>query len=578
VGRFRLASRAESIATWVALAGAIALHLYFQHPFLHHHENDFDATYLYQPLAKGLLSHGFAFFGEELSLRAPPVTYAYQALFGADLPTVRWANLGLSVATLGLVFRSAWLLHSRLAGIAAAFAFAACPLMKEFIVAPLSEGPYIFLGVCWFWSLAEWQAGRGKAFLAIAAISLALAVLTRATLMYWIVVLIAAFAWLTLRKSGEARRRAQGALAAHVAAAIPPLAFTAKNLVIFGLAFVATGAGNALYQGNHPVTRGYDAPYVGLVSDVGQITREESHLTLRGETRLMTVAKAMIRDADPVELAQLHALKLAAFLFVTDAHPSSPSLRSWRIALLILAALGVASIRDPWLRALLVGIFAYQVATHIPVLYTHRYSIAIDPWLMIAAGVGAAAMVSRRRPVEIALVAGTLVAGIGLGRYAMERSGPPEPDVFRGARMLVWEGAPGRTVFETDHPEIGIAIRHAPLFHRWNANILVFEATLHASAGDDRCGDVIFTYKPDSGPLIEGSLEGRLVADGVVHRHQWGMEDVHMRAEGTLRIALACARGGSLDIRRIAVYTPVAGVAYAKRYLGLPAPEIPIEE
>jgi 4-amino-4-deoxy-L-arabinose transferase-like glycosyltransferase len=568
-----------SLATWATLGLALVLNWHFQSPYLANTAEDWDAVHLYQPLAQGLLERGASFFTEEASLRAPPFSYAYHAMLGASLDAVRWANLVLSCLTLCLLFRCGWLLHSRLAGLAAALLFAVCPLLKEFIVAPITEGPFIFLCACWFWAMCEWFAGGRRGFVALAGVALTLAVLTRATLLYWIPLAIAAFAWLAFRKQGEARRRARGAMAAHLIALVAPAAFTAKNLAIFGIAFIATGAGNALYQGNHPVTHGYDGPFLGLVTDIGQITRTPDHLELEPEKRLMKVARGLIRDSDPLSLAELHVKKLAAFLFVTKAYPFASRLRSWRIALFILAAVGFAGMRDPWMRGLLAGILAYQVASYVPVLYTHRYSVTVDPWLMIAAGVGVATLWSRRRPREMVAVASAVAIGIGAGRYLARHMEPPEPDIFAGARMLVWKGEPRRITFETDRPVIEIPMRGAPLFHPWNPNVLLVDIALTPTAGDGDCAAVWLAYRPDKGGGTEESLVRPLVPDGRMHRHQWGMVQIQLNAEGVLRMQLPCARGGSLEIARIALYTPVAGIVYAQRYLGLPPPmKLPIEE
>jgi 4-amino-4-deoxy-L-arabinose transferase-like glycosyltransferase len=567
-----------SLATWATLALALAINWYLQSPYLTHTEEDWDAIHLYQPLARGLLENGASFLAQEASLKAPPFSYAYQAMLGASLPAVRWANLVLSALTLCLLFRCGWLLHSRLAGLAAAFLFALCPILKEFIVAPLTEGPFIFLCACWFWAMCEWFRGGGRAFVGIAAVALTLAVLTRATLLYWIPIAIVAFAWLAFRKQGEARRRARGAVAAHLIALVAPAAFTAKNLAVFGIAFIATGAGNALYQGNHPVTHGYDGPFVGLVTDIGQITRVPDHLELEAEKRLMQVARGMIRDSDPVALARLHANKLAAFLFVTNAYPTVLELRPWRIALLILAAIGFAGMRDPWMRALLAGILAYQVASYVPVLYTHRYSVTMDPWLMIAAGVGVATLASRRRMGEIAAVAGALALCVGAGRYLAMHMEPPEPDIFAGARMLVWKGEPRRITFESDHPVIEIPIPDAPWFHPWNSNVLLLDAALTPAPGDAECGQARLTYRRQTDSSGE-ALVRNLQADGRVHRRQLGAAALRLNAPGTLRMELRCARGGILELGQVAVYTPVAGIVYAQRYLGLAPPmRLPIEE
>jgi 4-amino-4-deoxy-L-arabinose transferase-like glycosyltransferase len=568
-----------TLATWATLALAIALNIYLQYPFLANHGQDWDAIHLYQPLAKDLLEDGVSFFGEEASVMAPPFSYAWQAMFGASLDAVRWANLVLSVFTLCLLFRSAWLLHSRLAGLIAALLFAKCPLLKEFIAAPITEGPFIFLCACWFWALCEWFRGGRRAFVIVAGVALALSVLTRASLEYWIFIGIVAFGWLALRRHGEERRRARGALAAHVIAMAAQAAVIAKNYAIFGIAFVATGAGNALYQGNHPITGGYDADFVGLPSDLMQITRVPYHLYVEPEKRLMTVARGLIRDSDPVSLAELHVHKLAAFLFITKAYPGARNLRSWRVALLILAAVGFACIRDPWMRWLLAGILAYQIVSYVPVLYTHRYSITIDPWLMIAAGVGVAALWARRRPLEIAAAAAALVIGVGIARYLTDHMDAPEPNVFGGARFLDWQGEPRRIVFDTDHPSIDVAVRNAPLLDPVNVNVLVLDYALTPAESDPACGAARITYQRNNGGASPGEITARLVPDGRLHRHQFGTLPLELNAEGTLRMQLDCAKGGSLDIRRIAVYTPVAGMVYAERYLGLkPLVRVPVEE
>ncbi len=569
----------EPLLVWtLALALVLGLHYYWLWPYLGDTRDDFDAVHLYQPLARELLSAGASFFGNSRSLEAPPFSYGYHALLGASLPAVRWANFVLSGFTLCLLFRSGWLLHSRIAGLAAAFLFAASPVLKPFLAAPLTEAPFIFLNACWFWAMAEWLAGGRRAFVVVAGVALALAALTRATIFYWIVLLIAVFAWLSWRGRLDLRSRARGALVAHLIAISPPAAFIAKNVILFGFGFFATGAGNALYLGNHPVTGGYDPLYLGLIYDVGQVARDESQLTLRSERQLMSVARRMIRDEDPLFLARLHAQKLAAFLFVTKAETDALEWRCWRIGLMVLAAIGMVAISNAWLRWLLGGAILYQIAAYVPVLYTHRYSVGIDAWLALGAGVGVAALWARQRPREIAAAAAVALVAIGGGWYAYHRLDQPEPDVFRAARMRVWEGQPRRVQFDADDSRVEIPIRDAPLFHPWNANTLVFEAALSPGSDGKPCGPVRFAYQRAGETTVSAPIERTLKADGEVHRRQFGMDPIHLNVEGTLHLDIQCGKGGSLLIRRIALYTPMAGVAYARRYLGLPQPPLPIEE
>ncbi|MGZ5079866.1 MAG: ArnT family glycosyltransferase, partial [Usitatibacter sp.] len=391
-------------ATAAAVAAALALHWFLLYPYLARADHDFDAVHMYLPLAQRLLAEGFAFFGTEASIQMPPFSYAWPALFGAKLASVKMANFLLSGATLVLVFRTAWLLHSRAAGVAAAFLFAACPLFRPTLATAISEPPYLLLVTVWIWALAEWFASARRVFIPIAGIAFGLAILTRGTFFYWLLALIAFFAW----------RREKGALVAHLIALALPLAFIAKNALIFSFPFFATGAGNALYLGTNPVTGGYDPIYVGLIFDVGAIAPGPAPLTLDAEHRLGTVARMLLAETDKGQLAAMWAKKLAAFLFVSNAAEGDvPWLRAWRIATMVLAAVGVMGIASRALRCVVAGSVLYQVAIHVPVLYTMRYSVgAMDLWLVLLAGIGIAPLYVRRSAAAIAVVAGAATAGV----------------------------------------------------------------------------------------------------------------------------------------------------------------------
>src|SRR6185436_13413686 len=122
-------------------------------------------------------------------------------------------------------------------------------------------------------------------------------------------------------------------------------------------------------------------------------------------------ANLILAEASLPALAQMHLQKLAAFVFVTSAESDALLLRAWRTALLPFAALGMFAIRHGALRWALGGVFLVLVALHVPLLYSHRYSVGVmDLWLAIAAGVGVAA--AARSPV-LALSA-TAMAGIGI--------------------------------------------------------------------------------------------------------------------------------------------------------------------
>lgn len=529
----------------MAVAAALALHWFLLYPHLARADHDFDAIHTYLPLAQRLLAEGLAFFGTEASIQVPPLSYAWPALLGAKLATVKMANFVLSGATLVLVFRTAWLLHSRAAGVASAFLFAACPLLKPFLATAITEPPYLFLATVWIWALAEWFTSARRAFIPIAGVALGLAILTRGTFFYWLLALIAFFAW----------RREKGALVAHLIALALPLAFIAKNAMLFSFPFFATGAGSALYLGTNPVTGGYDPIYVGLIFDVGAIVPGPAPLSLEAEHRLSGVARMLLAETDKGLLAAMWAKKLAAFLFVTNASEGNVAwFRAWRIVMMVLAAAGVMGIASRTLRWVVAGSLLYQVAIHVPVLYTLRYSVgAMDVWLALLAGIGVATLYERRNAKAIAAVAGVAIAGLAGGAYAYKYGGPPEPDVFRAKHVIVWETRdvklpPGVTE---------IAVRNAPLFHPWFNYVLVMD-----SAG--ACDMLRISYKRDADPAFSPAVERRRDGDGQVHRHQFGaIKPLRINAEGRLKIETPC----ELDVRHLAVYSAIGALDYRERFL-----------
>ena len=106
------------------------------------------------------------------------------------------------------------------------------------------------------------------------AVAISLAALTRATMFYAIVLMVLVAAIVAWRSDGERRAAARAALLAYAGALAPIALFIVKNAWLFGLPFFATGAGNALYLGNNPLTGGFDPNYLGLYFDVGAIARD----------------------------------------------------------------------------------------------------------------------------------------------------------------------------------------------------------------------------------------------------------------------------------------------------------------
>ncbi len=560
----------RTLATLLLLAAALALHLNGVLPFLGRVDLDFDAVNVYLPLARRFFEMGAALFLTEPSLQAPPLAYLYPALLGADLASVKHANVLLSCALLLLVYRTASLWHSRMAGVLAALAYGASPLLKPFIPTALTEPPFLFLMGVWIWALSEWRVRDRAVYLPIAGIALGCALLTRATLFYALVAFVAFLAWRAWRHKERA------VFVAHLLALTLPVAFIVKNLIAFHYPFYATGAGGALYLGTSPLFRGFDPGYLGLRFDVGAITRGASHLTIAADAMLGAAGRLLVATLGWGDLASMYAHKLAAFLFITNAESGDVfGLRTWRIATLILAAFGLAGMRDRWLRGVVAGVLAYQVVVHVPVLYQHRYSVgALDVWLAMLAGVGIAMLWERRRAIEMTAAACATLAGIMIGGYFAWNGGLPEPNVFGAENVLVWDNRGGVLRFEERRARIDIDIPDAPDFSPYYNHVLVLDSTLKSGVADEACGAALLTYKRNDRESVSAPLARKLHPDGMRHVQQIGAEvPLALDTGGQLRIEVTCAPGSVWEIHSVAVYSARGAAALRERLLssGRPA-------
>ena len=355
-----------------------------------------------------------------------------------------------------------------------------------------------------------------------------------------------------------------------VLALLPALAFIAKNAILFHFPFVATGAGNALYLGNNPLTGGYDPAYLGLGFDVGSIARDQSHLTLEAERLLRGAAGIVMASRDIGDQLALHLHKLGAFLFITNAEIEGPValLRAWRIGLFVLAALGAWALRRQLLGWVIVATLGYQVAVHVPVLFTLRYSVGtIDPWLVLLAGIGLATFVDDRRRTRIAAVGAAMMLALAAGVAVQRYAGMPEPDVLAAARVRVWEGTPQQVAVGASGAEI--EIREAPRFHPWANHVLLLQASVQG--GSRRCEWFRISFRPLGDSSFAGG-HSRCIPRGHVARYQLGGVPLRLNSPGTLRIEAVAGGGPVLDIRRIAVYSPRGGAAYRAQLLGEPPP------
>jgi hypothetical protein len=246
--------------------------------------------------------------------------------------------------------------------------------------------------------------------------------------------------------------------------------------------------------------------------------------------------------------------------------------------LLVFSVPGLLAIRDAWLRWIVAGVLCFMIAVHVPVLYTHRYSVgAVDLWLVIAAAIGIASLVEERlwRRGAALLLLAALGAWAGLEVY--RHAAPPAPDIFRAARMRVWDGPAADHVFGSRDIPWDIAVRDAPRFNPADNHALVIEASLDAAGAKPSCGPMQVAYRRDADAGFAPPLSVRLAEDRQVHRYQLGVVPIRMNATGVLRLQMRCAGPTTSRLRRIEVFSPMGGIDYHARLLHVP-PDFPLEK
>lgn len=400
----------------------------------------FDSVHTYLPLARQVMEDASRAFSSPDAYKVAPGAVVYMALAGADPVTIKMANLAISLTALALTFDAARRIGGRVAAVAAGWLYVLPHMLVEAGATLLGESPFVFLVALWLWASScaaqartgpHARAGHAGAVV-LAGLALAAATLTRATYMYWLPFAAVVFGLAAWRLKAPHRGAALRIAAIHLIAVVLVGAYMVRQNDTFGRPMVATGSGAALYFGSNPVLSGYEPPFFGLAHDEGTVVGGLGHLSMEGDKRLMAVAKTMLRDLPTGELLQMYVRKLGAVLFFSRAHLDRHVLndRAWRVALVLLALLGVWGARRHPMGWMVAGAAAYQCAVHVPVLYNPRYSIsALDVLFVLLAAQGVAWAWSRqRRGAVLAGTVATLVAGIAVGVYHQRDSSALLPD------------------------------------------------------------------------------------------------------------------------------------------------------
>lgn len=548
-----------------------------------------DAKDAYMPFARRLLDDGPAFLASPEAVQVPLMGYLWPALFGADLAAQKVVSIVLSLLVLILLFRVGRLLHSRLAGLLCAAAYAFSPLVWPLSATAGTEPLFLFLTACWIWGLAEGVAGRNGGFVA-AGLAIGLAALTRASIVYFLPFVVVA-AWLLSRLDRGNRDTWIRVCRAHLLAVAVVAPLIIANAIRYGLYAVSTGAGAALFSGNHPLVWGFEQHYFDSVIDIAAVLEPGmSHLEIEADRMLAAVGRFMLLSLDPVFVAEMYAHKLFAFLFVANREWVEPAiyLRTYRILLLVFAIGSAApAFRNPVLLCVWAAI-VFQTILHVPVLFSFRYSVVVlEVGLCVLAGIGVAGMLAEKTRTRFAASTGAFACLALLGGWhALAFPAIPAINLdvphlvekqFEVDRLPVsrLEGmtvvADGRYVFERDHSSFDIVLADRPaLLPGTQRYLALWAAEEPSGASSAGCDQVVAAFRPENAPTAQfGPLQRFAWTDAPSGRRAviGGYWKLRFRGQGVFLVQFNCPAGSELHIGRMQVIQPIVGFYYRMAYL-----------
>jgi hypothetical protein len=556
-------------------------------------EMNWDATHVYLPMARRLLGEGLGFFARPDSVRMPPVAYAWPALLGAGDVIVRTVNAALFPAVAALAAGAAWT-HSRRAAVMAAFAIACSPLLPRFMADAMTEPPFLFFVALWLLAVARIARGAGAWWVVLAGVSFALASLTRPAASLFAPAAAAIFAFCAWREAPGTQRDIDRRLAvAHALATLGWVAWLLHNAWQFHFPAIASGAGTALWHGLNPLTDGFDPLYFGLTYDEGSVARDMDHLDIAADRILDRAASLQLADLPLTALANLLAHKAVALLFLTPYDTSIGPLagvRAWRVVLVVLSI--VALLRRPRSRLVLVaaGYAAYLFATHLPMLFTVRYSAgAFDLPFTLAAAIGVAECGTIAWAAASAFV---IVIGVALGLPTMLERVPGMPRIAHARLETLWQRDMATETVRLEHAQrlgphsfmlepgavLEVDVRDAPRFHPWMATLATFDMALSPIGRAPACTAMRLRFRPSGQPafdparwvrvLLEGDGAGRTYAAGTTNPLQ-------LVREGVLRLEFECPVAARLEFGTMRVSASTRGLYFYDRMHAAPASKEP---
>ena len=565
----------------------------------------FDAEHFYFPMARRLVEVGPAYLLSPDSVRSTPVSYIWPALFGIDAAALHIAHVAVGMALCLLAFDTVRRAFSPWAGAIAAWGIALSPLLRLFVAQPATEAPFLLFTAIWWWGLVAYLQGR-TLFLIPAVIGGSLSILTRQVWLYpvLLLVLLLTVPW-AIRKGQMTTRM----LIVHALILAVPAVVVLKNYVVADHAVVATGAGSALYFGQHPFTGGFEPPLIGLNYDEGAVLSvlDVDHKSALGDKVLTAIGVEWLRDRPVLDSIMEMPTRIGRVLFLPNLGlaPSAFNNRALRVATICLALIGlVAQRRNPLAVLLAAGLAAQSLQLSF-VLYNDRYSVGtLDYGLVLLASVGLVSSVRRvfatdviaagtpqkprwlrvtsaaANPVAVALLC---TASISLG-YWIQRFTPPEaarlPRDLSLVRALgpqppllvrAADGAEGvhDGEFVALNPDMLLRLAILPLHPNANANVIWLIRMVAVPPPGRRCRRATIAFVDQSTETTGPATQLFLRDDGLVHDYVIGAHSatsvLFPRGEGELQLQFECGVGTRIRVTDVVFYDSRIPEIYAPR-------------
>lgn len=563
----------------------------------------FDAEHFYFPMAHRLVEAGPVYLLSPDSVRSTPVSYIWPALFGIDAAALHIAHVVVGVALCLIAFDTVRRASSPWAGAIAAWCLALSPLLGHFVAQPATEAPFLLFTAVWWWGLVAYVQGRSL-FLIPAVIGGSLSILTRQVWLYPVLLLILALTALWLLRKGQMATRM---LIVHALILVVPALVVLKNYAVADHAVVATGAGSALYFGQHPFTGGFEPPLIGLNYDEGAVLSvlDVDHKSPLGDKVLTAIGLEWLRERPFLDSMSELPTRIGRVLFLPNLGlaPTVFNSRALRIATICLALIGLVAQRRNPLAVLLAAGLAAQALQLSVLLFNERYSVGtLDYGLVLLASVG---LVSCVRPafatdaivarapskpswlrvtstaavcVAIALLC---VASISLG-YWIQRFTPLEAARLPRDRALVRalgpqppllvraaDGAEGVHDGEIMASNSDMLLRLAitPLHPKADANVMWLIRMSTTPPPGKRCRRATLTFLDQGTETTRPARALFLRDDGLVHDYVIGAHSatssVFPRGEGELHLRFECGVGTRVRVADVIFYDSRIPEVYA---------------